>query len=217
MTALPIKSEYGPTLGRLLSPHWRAASAPLRALALAAIALLLAGLVGLALTLQDAKYSHGGRLPFSFAYRDLYRVAPDPGGFVKVRSSFPNGTLKYSFAVAPLRMPAYAGEQTAEVPVFATGLVRTLASRYRDFAFRGEGRTRISNTSSGYAILFTARVQGERVYGRAVLLLPPGRGVREGVIATMLTAATASKQVLSPIEVGTSGVLLRPMKSLAFG
>jgi len=217
MTALPIKPEYGPTLGRLLSPRWRAASAPVRGLTVAVLALVLAGVVGLALTLQDAKYSHGGRLPFSFAYRDLYRVAPDPGGFVRVRGGFPNGALKYSFAVAPLRLPAYSGEQTAEVPLFATGLVRELAGRYQGFAFRGEGRTKISNTSSGYQILFTAQVEGQRVYGRDVLLLPPGRGVREGVIATMLAASTASKQVLSPIEVGTTGVLLRPMKSLAFG
>ena len=50
------------------------------------------------------------------------------------------------------------------------------------------------------------------MYGRDVLLLPPHAGAREGVVVTMLTAPTASAQVQSPIEVGETGVLLRPMK-----
>ncbi len=35
MAAVPIKPQYGPTLGRLLSPRWRAASPLLRGVAIA--------------------------------------------------------------------------------------------------------------------------------------------------------------------------------------
>ncbi len=50
---------------------------------------LVAVLVGAFLTLENAHYSHGGRVPFSFSYRDLYRAAPDPGGYVKIESRWP--------------------------------------------------------------------------------------------------------------------------------
>ena len=55
------------------------------------------------------------------------------------------------------------------------------------------------------------------MYGRDVLLLPPRAGAREGVVVRMLTAPTASAQVQSPMEVGETGVLLKPLKSFTFG
>ena len=55
------------------------------------------------------------------------------------------------------------------------------------------------------------------MYGRDVLLLPPREGAREGVVVMMLTAPKASAQVQSPIEVGETGVLLKPMKTFTFG
>ncbi len=84
MVAVPMKSQYGPTLGQLLSPRWRAASPLARGLVIAACVGLLALLVGAGLTLENSTYSHGGRVPFSFSYRNLFRVKPDPGEFVKM-------------------------------------------------------------------------------------------------------------------------------------
>ena len=55
------------------------------------------------------------------------------------------------------------------------------------------------------------------MYAREVLLLPQAAGAREGVEITMLTAPGASSQILTPLEVATTGVLLRPLKSFAFG
>ena len=55
------------------------------------------------------------------------------------------------------------------------------------------------------------------MYGRDVLLVPRTRGAREGVAIVMLTAPNASPQVISPLEVGTTGVLLRPLKTFSFG
>jgi hypothetical protein len=217
MAALPMKPEYGPTLGRLLAPRWHAASRLARATVILVGTVVLIVIVAATLTLKNATYSHGGSVPFSFSYRDLYSVAPDPGGYVKVQSRRPDGAVKYSYAVDPLLLPAYSGELAAEIPVFATGYIRSFARRYPGFQLRGEGKTKVNNTLTGYAILFTANVEGGPVYGRAVMLLPPRARIREGVVVTMLTSTSATTQITSPVEVGTTGVLLKPIKTFAFG
>jgi len=217
MAAVPMKAEYGPTLGQLLAPRWRAAPRLARWLVVGAGVALVALAVGLALTLVNATYSHGGRVPFSFAYRGLYRTTPDRGGWVKVQSRGADGALKYSFEVDPLSLPSYSGDLFAELPLYAAGYERTLQRRYSGFVLRGEGKTRVNNNMVGYQVLYTAELEGEQVYGREVLLLPHGDGVREGVDLVMLTAADATPQVRSPLEVAGTGVLLRPLKTFAFG
>ncbi len=212
-----MKPEYGPTLGRLLAPRWRAASRPTRALVLLAALALTVAVIGAALSLLNATYAHGGRVPFSFSYRELYRAPPDGGGYVKVQSRFSDGALKYSFAVNPLRLPAYASEPSAELPIYTATLIRELARRSPGFVLRGEGKTRVNSDLVGYEVLYTADVEGREMYGRDVLLVPPGAGARDGVSIVMLTAPKASPQVTSPLEVGTTGVLLRPLKTFSFG
>jgi hypothetical protein len=49
------------------------------------------------------------------------------------------------------------------------------------------------------------------------LLVPERAGERDGVNIRMLTSPTASAQVSSPLEVGETGVLLRPLKTFLFG
>jgi hypothetical protein len=212
-----LKREYGPTLGQLLAPRWRAASRLARVAVVAAGVVLAALLVGAGLTLENSSYSHGGSVPFGFSYRDLYRTTPDRGGFVKVQSRWHGGELKYSYAVDPLRLPPYRGELGAELPLYAVGFIRSLRGSYEDFELRGEGKTRVNNTLTGYEVVYTADVEGREMYGRDVLLLPPRAGVREGVMVTMLTAPGATSQVQSPLEVGEAGVLLKPLKTFAFG
>jgi hypothetical protein len=215
--AVPMKPEYGPTLGRLLSPWWRRASRPVHAVVIGGAVTLLALLVGLALTLENARYSHGGPVPFSFSYRGLYSVQPDSDGYVKVQSRWPEGSLKYSFAVDPLRLPPYSGSVWGELPIYAYSYIRSLSRHSREFELRGEGKTRISNTLTGYQVAYSEDVEGREMYARNVLLLPERAGVREGVVIAMLTSPTASAQVRSPLEVGETGVLLRPVKNFAFG
>jgi hypothetical protein len=212
-----MRAEYGPTLGRLLAPRWHAARRSTRAVVAAMGVGLLVAIVAFALTLENARYSHGGTVPFSFSYRGLYRVAPDRGGFVKVQSHSSDGAVKYSFAVDPLRLPRYSGELLGELPVFASGYIATLARRYRDFVLRGEGKARVNVNLTGYQVLYTATVDGGGVYGRDVLLVPARSGAREGVSVVMLTSTSATKQIASPQEVATTGVLLRPLKTFAFG
>jgi hypothetical protein len=200
MVAVPMKPEYGPTLGRLLSPRWRAASPLTRWGVIAAGVGLLVLMLLAGLTLENATFSHGGRVPFSFSYRSLYRVA----------------RLEDSFAVEPLRLPPYSGSLSGELPVYAAGYIRGLAQRYVHFELRGEGKTKV-NTIPAYAVFYTVVLEGRRMWGRDVLLLPERQGAREGVDIVMLSSPTANSAVTSPMEVGSAGVLLRPLRSFAFG
>ena len=216
MAAVPIKPEYGPTLGRLLSPRWRASSPAVRRTVTVAVAALLALALAAALSLLNAKYSHGGKVPFGFSYRSLYRVPPDPGGYVKIQRHRSDGSLEDSFAVEPLTLPPYSGGLSGELPLYAEGYIRRLRARYVDFTLREEGKTRV-NSVPAYHVLYTALVDGHTMWGRDVLLLPDRPGVREGVDIVMLTAPTASSQVTSPLEVATAGVLLKPLKTFTLG
>jgi hypothetical protein len=216
MAVLPIKPQYGPTLGRLLAPRWQAASAPARAVVIAACAGALALIVGAVLALENARYSHGGRVPFSFSYRSLYRVTPDPGGYVKLQRHRADGTLEDSFAVEPLTLPPYAGALSGELPVYAASYIHELSSRYEGFVLRGEGKTHV-NTAPAYNVIYSARVGAQTMWGRDVLLLPERAGARQGVDIVMLTSPTANAQVTSPLEVATTGVLFRPLKTFSLG
>jgi hypothetical protein len=217
MVALPMKPEYGPTLGRLLAPRWNMAVRLTRAVVIVVGVGLAALLLAAGLTLENAHYSHGGPVPFSFSYRDLYRVTPEPGGYVRVQSRWPHGELKYSYAVDPLRLPRYSGAVTGELPLFAASYVHALSRHYSEFALRGEGKSKINNTLTGYQVAYSAEVEGEQMYGRDVLMVPGGEGVREGVVIRMLNAQDASGQVTSALEVAQTGVLLRPLKTFSFG
>lgn len=211
-----MKPEFGPTLGQLLAPRWRAASRLLRTVViLAGLAVPLLA-VAVALTLEKAHYSHGGSLPFSFSYRDLDRVAPDPGGYVKVQSHAADGSVKYSYAVDPLTLPPYVGGLSGELPLYAAGYIAELSHSYSGFVLRGEGKTRV-NKVPGYEVLYTAQVDGREMFGRNVLLLPERPGIRQGVKIVMLNAATATSQVASPMEVASAGALVNPLKTFAFG
>ncbi len=212
MAAVPVKPQYGPTLGRLLSPRWHRASALLRATVIAAIVVLVLLLVAIALTFLPPSYSHGGPAPFAFTYRDLYRAAPEPGQYVRVQTLSSDGKLKSSFAVAPLRLPGYRGELSGELPVFVAGLLGQLALRHERFELRGEGKGTVNGVPS-YSIYYAARVDGRTMYGRDVLLLPERRGARDGVDVTMLTRPSPS--VRSALEVASTGPLSEALKSLS--
>ncbi|HMD51204.1 MAG TPA: hypothetical protein VKG62_00715 [Solirubrobacteraceae bacterium] len=212
--AVPIKPEYGPTLGRLLAPRWRAASPLVRTLVrIGAMAILLA-LIAAALTLENSTFSHGGRVPFSFSYRDLHRVAADPGGYVKLQQREAHGALQYSFAVNPLTLPPYSGELSAYLPLYVSRYIDAVSRRYPGFELAGEGVTTVNNLPA-YDVGYTTLVEGREMYGRDVLVLPDSKGAREGVVIVMLAPPKASKRVKGPLEVATTGVLFKPFKSFS--
>jgi hypothetical protein len=216
MAAVPIKPEYGPTLGRLLSPRWRAASPLGRGVVRVCIVGLLALAIGAFLTLENAHYSQGGAVPLSFSYRGLYRVHPLPGELVRLERHTAGGRLEDSFALERLELPAYTGELSGVLPVYAAGYIGELRTQYKDFALQAEGKTRV-NTVPAYQVIYTAQVDGETVWGRNVLLLAEKRGIRSGVKIVMLTTPTSNKEVKTPQEVAANGVLLRPLKTLTLG
>ncbi len=211
-----MKPEYGPTLGRLLAPRWHAAGRAVRAAVIAGGVLLAALAIGLTLTLLPAGYSQGGSLPFSFSYKSLYRVAPEPGGYVRVQAHYADGSLKYSYAVNPLYLPPYSGQLSGAVPVYADAYVQGLARRFPGLVLRGQGKTRV-NKAPAYEVLYTAVLDGREMFGRNILLFPERPGQRRGVEIVMLTAAKASSGIKSPSEVASEGVLLRPLKTFEFG
>jgi len=215
MAAIPLKPEYGPTLGQLLAPRWRDASRLARALAVTAGVALVALVVGAALTLENAHYSHGGPARFGFSYRDLYRTAPEPGEYVKVQRRA-HGRLEDSFAVGPLLLPPYTGALGAELPLYAASYIKGLRRRYAGFALGGEGKTLV-NSVLAYDILYTARVEGRTMFGRNILLAPELAHPRAGVQIVMLTSPTANAQVTTPLEVGTVGVLELPLYTFTIG
>lgn len=212
MASIPLKPQYGPTLGRLLEPRWHAARPASRGAAIAAGAALSIALIVAVLSLLDAGYSHGGAAPFSFRYRGLYRTTPDPGGYVKVARGA-HGQLQDSFAVAPLRMPSYSGSVTGAVPLRAGAYIRLLQRRFAGFRLQSEGKTRITSTLAGYDVRYSALIDGRRLSGRDIFLLPSGRHVREGVVLEMLSSehATLAKPV------GAQGVLEKPLKTFSLG
>lgn len=215
MPAAALKPQYRPTLAQLLAPGWRKASRAMRLLVLALAAAFVVGVAALVLTLLPARISYGGPAPFSFSYRGLYRVAPTVGGDVKVERRSASGRLLDSFAVAPLRLPPYAGGLSGELPLYSVGYIRALASRYEGFRLQGEGKTRV-NTAPAYNIYYSVRLAGQRMYGRDVLLVPERQGAREGVAIAMLTSPQSSAQVTSPLLVATAGLLYKPLRTFSF-
>jgi hypothetical protein len=212
MASIPLKPQYGPTLGRLLEPRWRAARPITRSFVIATGAALAVLLIVAVLSLLDAGYSHGGPVPFGFRYRGLYRTAPDPGGYVKVARSS-HARLEDSFAVSPLRIAPYTGSVTGVLPLRSAGYVRELQRRFAGFRLQSEGKTRITSTLAGYDVRYSALIDGRRLSGRDIFLLPSGRHVREGVVLEMLTSERTS--VAKPVA--TQGVLEKPLKTFSLG
>ncbi len=209
MATIPLKPQYGPTLGTLLAPRWNAAPRAVRGLVRAAGVGIVVLAVAVALTLWPATYSHGGAAPFHFSYRGLYRTTPGPGEYVRIERRAA-GRPEDSFAVSPLHLPPYAGGLSGELPLYASGYIGELGRKFSHFVLRGEGKTRV-NTVPAYNIFYTARIEGREMYGRDVLLLPERSGARDGVAIEMLTLPSAG--VTSPLEVATAGVLERPVET----
>ena len=220
MPTLPLKSEYGPTLGELLAPRWRRASAGVRLLWVTVAALLVAAIAGTALTLASPTVSRGGPVPFSFSYAGLYRTSPAPGGYARVRRVV-DGRLEDSFAVGPFVLPPYHGALGAALAMYASGYIERLAAArapgQSGFVLRGQGSTQIDAVSSyaTYNVFYTTAVRGREMYGRNVLLLPDQPGARRGVEIAMLTTVAGNHQVTSPLDVGVKGALEEPLGTFA--
>lgn len=217
MPSLPLKQAYGPTLPQLTALRWRSWGWATRSLALAAVAGLIALLAGFVLHFMPPVYSGSAPVPFSFSYTGLYRVPAQPGWLVSVQRP-QTGRFQDSFAVRPLRLPAYSGSLTAELALYAGSWERSLARRFgASFRPDGAGVPEVKNVDifSGYQLFYSAKVEGQLLYGRDVMLLPEGPHPRDGVVIRMLSAAGSATWLTSPLLVGSEGILASVMESFA--
>lgn len=177
MVSLPVKQQFRPTLGQLLSPRWRGLK-PFARVLLPILALaFLAALVGGALTLRNSIYSHEGKISFSFEYKGLFKASPGLGAYVRV-VRFDEGKLEDSFEVAPLELPPYRGSVTGILPLYVASYLPSLQARYgKSLRFYGEGKTRV-NSLAAYDFFYSAVVGGRELYGRNVLITPEREGAR---------------------------------------
>jgi hypothetical protein len=213
MRAIPVKSEYGPTLDRVLAPWWRRTPLALRgALVLAVAAVVVVALVAIH-ALGDTTYSQRSPIAFHFRYRDLSRATPDPGGYVKVQSRS-GARLDNSFEVLPLHLPPYRGLINGYLPEWSSRYVDQLRRKDADFDELGDGRVRV-NSVPGYAVDYTERLDGQKINGRDVFLVPVVNGGRNGVVLRMLTRASDDITTASPVA--TTGPLHLALRSFRFG
>ena len=213
MSALPLKSQYRPSLGELVGPRWRRWSALQRGLVLGLAVLVVGIAFAVALTVQDAAYSRGGTAPFSFRYRGLYRVAPDPGYFVKIARPR-SGTPSDFFEVAPLHLPPYTGSANAMLPLAAADRIRERQATVKGFDLQGEGRFRGTN-GLAYSISYAAKWNGQEMYIREILVLPPTTAPRDGL--DVVLATRPSDTITADAPVGTTGPLQLPLRSVTVG
>jgi hypothetical protein len=218
--ATSLRPEFGPTLGELLAPRWRRLGVGARRAALAAAAgLVVLAALGLRAALAgDQSYVHRQAPTFNLRWNDpLKRVASGPDEYLRLVSRRGDLFLQ-SFAVRRLTLPPYSGDPNGELPFYAETYIAGLARRVQGFQRTcdgcGEGKARI-NEISGYSINFDGRFGKRTLYGRDVLLLPDGDGVRVGVVLEM--RATPAAQVAGPEAVGSGGVLKLPLRSFRFG
>lgn len=219
MPSVPVKQAYRPTLVEQLSPRWRSSSWTKRSLAIAALVGLLALLAAAALHFLPPVYSRSGSVAFSFSYGGLYRTPPEAGWLVSVARRR-DGRLQDSFAVRALRLPPYRGSLTGELPLYAAGYQRSLARRFgSSFRPDGEGvpEVKAQDVYSGYQLLYSAKVDGQLLYGRDVMLFPEGKHPRNGVLIRMLSAPASETWLTSPLLVGSEGILEGVLGSFTFG
>lgn len=220
MPPLPVKPEFGPSLPELAGPRWRRSPLWARALAVALVLLVLLALASLALGRGAEETTVVVEDPAAFNLRygeALTRVEPPPAGRRLRLEQRRGGEVVASFAVRPLRLPPYRGASAGAFPVYAERVVAELERRFDDFELADEGRVRI-NEVPGYAVGFRGRLDGRRVWGRTVLLVPevdPPQPLRDGVRLDLL--ASPGSGVSNPADVGAVGQLKLPLRSFRFG
>ncbi len=215
MRSLSLKPGYGPTLPELLAPRWRRSSPLMRGLCVALAILLVALAAVLALVLRNRSYSQGGPVPFSFTYRNMARTAPEPGGYVKL-VHYVDGRLEDSFAVRPVQLGPYRGNLQVQLLIFANAYIRRLERSVPGFRLYGQGKTPVPN-GPRYQVLYETTVAGRRMYGRNVLVFPERAGARRGLVITMLSSTVADEEITSPLRVGSTGLLYKPLHSFTVG
>ena len=218
MPARVVRPEYGPSLPELVGPRLRGLPRPLR---LGALALIVLVVILALVALRDgatkrASFVHRAAPAFNLAYpKGVTRVAAHRGELLRLEQHRGDLFLA-SFAVEPLRLPAYAGQPDGIFPAFAEQLKTDLSQRFAGFqSVTPEGRVRLNEITTGYSVLFRAKLGERTLYGRAVMLGPPKAGERDTDLLLML--ATPAAGISGPDAVGYDGLMTIPYRSFRFG
>lgn len=212
-----VKPEFGPTLPELVTPRLRAWPRWAQvALACAAAALAAAVLWAMFLK-DDGREPIVVRGPVAFNLlkdeQRLVRVAPRTGESLRLQTPASDPDPE-SFTVKPVVLPAYEGDTSGVLPIYATGLIEAMRAADPQFVLRSEGRARV-NSQPGYQIQFQTRRGGRTTYGRRALLFVEEPGVREGADITML--AVRSPAMPNVDAVGSNGPTKLPYRSFRLG
>jgi hypothetical protein len=214
-----VREEFGPTLPELVGPRVRALPRAAQ-IALAALGALIV-VAAAALLLRDSRDTRPHavvRAPVAFNLlypKPLERVTPR--GREVLRLQTPPGTAApQSFAVAPLKLPAYRGDVGAVLLGMSGPLIQRMSRTIPGFVWRADGRVNY-NRQPGYEIQFQATIGGRTTYGRRTLLVPGGdTPPREGVDITILAARSPAVSNVNAVA-STNGALKTAIRSFRFG
>jgi hypothetical protein len=220
-----VRPEFGPSLPALVRPRLAALPRPLRAVAIAGLALVAVVVV---LALVALRPGAGGQhlrdvlvrgdVPFTLGYQGaMHRVTPPPAG-ARLALASDAGTPLQRFTVRPLRLAPYRGDVSAAYLAASVPIIDAMQRADPTFVYRGEGRARINDVAA-YQISFQIKRDGHTVLGRRYLAVPnppaggpaPVRGVDIELLAQL------SPVVPNVDSVGTNGRLKSPLRSFRFG
>jgi len=225
-----VLEEHRPTLADLLRPRLARTPRWLR-WALAAAVLLVVLLVAwrmLASGGGDMHYVNREPIGFNLRYPAAMHKVPARSPEIVHLERRRGDLFLDSFAVEPLALPAFRGDVSGLLPVYAEREIAALRKRFREFELTDEGKARV-NAVPGYDVQFRARLGERRLYGRLVLLPQPAAGedlvdpseelenARSRRGARLLMLATPASGAVRPRDVGSRGTLKTPFRSFRFG
>jgi hypothetical protein len=213
-SAAPVLRDFGPTLPALLRRHFgireRVTIAVAAGFALAVTVAVLA--VVLLTGPEHLTYRAGPTFNMQYDSDTLHRVAPR--GPELVRLEMHRGALSASITVAPLRLPAYAGNVTSGLlPVYEDRYEQRLRSVTPDFVQRDEGSARV-NDAQGYQLGFRSGPAGHLTWSRDILLVPRDEDVRDGVVIRLRQTKVGA---FTKHDDGPLGRVRKAFKSFNFG
>jgi hypothetical protein len=132
--------------------------------------------------------------------------------------------------IEPIELERGRGLVSGYLPITTLDLERQAARQYDGYRLQFEGRSRV-NDAEGYQIAFNAQLRQpgrspRQLLGRIVVLpepydpgepekpYPEGEGPTRGLLVTLL--ATTLDEVSEAQNVGDTGILKKPFRSLRF-
>ncbi len=165
---------------------------------------------------REPSIDYSGRLvSFNLHYpRSLHRVSPPPGAYARLEERDRGGRLLRWFEVDRLTLPPFKGEISGILPVYTTLYVQRLAAQLTGFTLQTETKTRV-NQVPGYTLTYSFLQDGQRYFGRAVMLVSALTGMRDGILLTMATVP--GKLTPGPDQVAGLDTLEVPFRSFRLG